>query len=127
MTKSFFLSSWFDWIFSESFIKNFFLTQLSINLIENMFFFNISLKWQTSEWNLENSEIIENVENNKVKTKPILYGSEMKHFKALFNHCKTSHNNCWEKGFSYSFSFLLKVSLDLRTRLKSSTGETIPF
>ena len=89
--------------------------------------FNISLKWQTSEWNLENSETIENVENNKVKIKPILYGSEMKHFKALFNHCKTSHNNCWEKGFSHSFSFLLKVSLDLRTRLNSSTGETIPF
>ena len=38
MTKSFFLSRWFDWIFSESFIKKFFLTQLSINLIENMFF-----------------------------------------------------------------------------------------
>ena len=31
-----------------------------------------------SEWNLEKSETIENVWNNKVKIKPSLYSSEMK-------------------------------------------------
>ena len=52
--------------------------QLSINLIGNVFFFNISFKWHTSEWNLEKSETIENVWNKKVKIKPTLYSSEMK-------------------------------------------------
>ena len=57
--------------------------QLSINLIGNAFFFNISFKWHTSEWNPEKSETIEIV-RNKVKIKPTLYSSEMKLMK--FEH-----------------------------------------
>ena len=52
--------------------------ELSINLIGNAFFFNISLKWHTSERNLEKSKTTENVRNNKVNIKPTLYSSEMK-------------------------------------------------
>ena len=44
-----------------------FLMQLWIILKGNAFFFNISFKWRTSEWNLEKSEPIEKVRNNKVK------------------------------------------------------------
>ena len=49
--------------------------QLSTSLMENAFFLKISFKWMTSVWNLEKSETIENVRNNMVKTKPILYSS----------------------------------------------------
>ena len=52
--------------------------RLSINLIGNAFFFNISFEWGTSKSNLEKFETIENVRNNKVKIKPTLYSSEMK-------------------------------------------------
>ena len=63
-----------------------FMIQLSINLIENDFFFNISLfKWHTCEWNLWKSETIENFRNNKVKIKPTLYCSRMKLFKFEYN------------------------------------------
>ena len=51
---------------------------LSINLIGNAFFLNITFKWHTSEWNLEKPKTIENGLNNKVKIKPTLYSSEMK-------------------------------------------------
>ena len=47
-------------------------------MIGNAFVFNISFKWHTSERNLEKFKTIENVRNNKVKTKPTFYSSEMK-------------------------------------------------
>ena len=47
-------------------------------MIGNAFFFNISFKLHTSEWNLEKSEGIENIQNNKGKIKPALCFSEMK-------------------------------------------------
>ena len=52
--------------------------QLSVNLIGNTFFFNISFKWHTSKSNPEKFETNENVRNNKVTIKLILYSSEMK-------------------------------------------------
>ena len=64
--------------FSVSPILRKFLMQLSINLIGNAFLFSISFKWHTSEWNLEKSKTIENVQNNTVKMKPTLYSSEIK-------------------------------------------------
>ena len=64
--------------FSVSLLLRKFFMQLSINLIGNSFFFNISFKWNTSESNLEKSQTTENVRNNKVKSKPTLYSLEMK-------------------------------------------------
>ena len=64
--------------FSVSLLLRNFLMQLYINLIGNAFLFDSSFKWHTSEWNPEKSETIENIQNNKVKIKPILYSSEMK-------------------------------------------------
>ena len=58
--------------------------QLSINLIGNVFFFNISFKRHTSDGNLEKSETIENVRKNIVNIKPTLYSLEMKLLK--FEH-----------------------------------------
>ena len=43
------------------------LMQISINLIGNAFFIDISLKWNTFEWNLRKTKTIENVQNNKVR------------------------------------------------------------
>ena len=75
-TKSFFSASNATG-FLVSLLLRKLLMQLSINLIWNAFFFYISFKWHTSEWNLEKSEAIDNVWNNKVKIKPNLYSLEM--------------------------------------------------
>ena len=63
--------------FSLSLLLRKLLMQLSISLIGNAFFYNISVKWHTSNWNLEKSKTIEIVRNNKVKIKPTLYSSKM--------------------------------------------------
>ena len=55
-----------------------FLMYLSINLMGNVLFFNISFKWHTSDWNLKKSKTIENVRNNKVKIERSLPSPEMK-------------------------------------------------
>ena len=55
--------------FSVNLLLGKFLMKLSINLIGNAFFFNISFKWHTSGWNLEKSEAIENVRNNWKRSK----------------------------------------------------------
>ena len=47
-------------------------------MIGKAFLFNISFKWHSSEWNPEKSKTTENIQNDKVKIKPILYSSEMK-------------------------------------------------
>ena len=62
MTKSFNAAG-----FSVSLLLRKFLMQLSISLIGNAFFFNISFKWHISEWNPEKSETIESVWNNKMR------------------------------------------------------------
>ena len=64
--------------FSVSLLLRKFLMKLSISFIGNEFFFNISFKWHTFEWNLGKSETTENVQNNKVNIKATLYSLEMK-------------------------------------------------
>ena len=77
ITKSFFLAVNVTG-FSVSLLLRKYLMQLSINLIGNAFFSNISFEWHTSECNLEKWERTENVWNNDVKIKPTLDSSEMK-------------------------------------------------
>ena len=77
LTKSFFSAVNLTG-FSVSLLLRKFLMQLSISLVGNAFFFNISFKSHTSAWNLEKSETIENARNNKVKIKLTLYSSEIK-------------------------------------------------
>ena len=50
------------------------LMPLSTSLMGKSFFLKISFKWLTSAWNLEKSETIENVLNNKAKIRPIYTG-----------------------------------------------------
>ena len=70
--------------FSVSLLMRKFLMQLPINFRRNAFFFKVSFKWPSSEWNVEQSETIENVQNNKVKIKPTSYSSEMKLLKLKY-------------------------------------------
>ena len=77
MTKSFFSTANVTG-FSVRFLIKKFLMQLSISFIENVLLFNISFKWNTSEWYIEKSERNKNVQKIKVKLKPFLCSSEMK-------------------------------------------------
>ena len=66
--------------FSVSLLSRRFLMKLSINLVGNGCYFNFSFKWTTSEWNLEKSKTIENVQ--------ILKASFLKNEKlVLFSLC----------------------------------------
>ena len=76
-TKSFFSAANVT-DFSVSLLLRKFLMQLSISLIGNAFFFNISFKLHTSELKPEKSKAVKNVQNNKVKIKPTLYSSKIK-------------------------------------------------
>ena len=53
--------------YAETFYSKKFLMQLPTSLLGNVSFLKIFFKWMTFVWNLEKSETIENVRNNKVK------------------------------------------------------------
>ena len=91
ITKSFF-SAVNVTSFSVSLLLRKLLMQLSVILIGNAFFFNISSKWHASKWNFEKSETIENVRKKKVKIKPTLYFSEIKLLKFEYNNILIIHS-----------------------------------
>ena len=92
----------------KNFLLKSFIIKLSINLIRNASIFKPTIERLTSVWNLEQPDIIEKGQDIIVKTRPILYYSEMKLLK--FEYTSVKVGLWWTDVLRPVFDLEIKIS-----------------